>query len=237
MEMIDRRRFEQAFYEDEFNHFFEQLIENHFDYVMFMRELLAAPEFIYANNISSIPVELIQLFSKLQVIYSAIDPYLYICGLLKNLSFLDGNCCEVGAGAYPRLAELVQPYLKQSKHQLTIYEPDIILDKLDNARIIRDKFTKETNIADIDTIYGLFPCGATISMIDKAFEEDKNLLLAFCSCNHNTPTHQWWVGKWWAEDVCIDYREKYGSEVQILKWPKEYNLPYPIMVREKQKVK
>lgn len=108
---------------------------------------------------------------------------------------------------------------------------------MDGAKIVKDKFTKQTNISDIDTIYGLFPCGATISMIDKACEEDKNLLLAFCPCNHTTPAHRWWAGNWWAEDVCVDYKEKYGNEIQILKWSKQYNLPYPIMVREKQKIK
>lgn len=109
--------------------------------------------------------------------------------LLSSYSFLNGNCCEVGAGSYPRLAELVLPTLQQNHHKLTIYEPNIILDKLGSAKIIKDKFTMQTNIVDVDTIYGLFPCDATISMIDKAFQENKNLLQHFVlaiTLLHNT---------------------------------------------------
>lgn len=236
MGTIDREKLCQLYYGDEFFTFFEPFTDRYYDYNIAIRDFLMFSS-LYGDSIHSIPNKLRAIFSKFQIIYSNVDPYLYMCELLKDFSFLNGNCCEVGAGAYPRLAELVLPDLKQDNHRLTIYEPEIILDKLDGAKIVRGKFTKETNIADIDTIYGLFPCGATISMIDKAFEEDKNLLLAFCSCNHSTPTHQWWVGKWWAEDVCMDYREKYRNEVQILKWPKKYDIPYPIMVRQKQKVK
>ena len=154
---------------------------------------------------------------------------------VKKYSFLEGNCCEVGAGNYPRLAELTAPQIKLKKGTLTIYEPNILFTKIDNVTIIKDKFKKSTNINHIDTIYGMFPCEASITIAEKAFEEDKNLLLAFCSCDHSTKEHPKWLGTYWAEDFCMDYREKYGHEVEIIDWPTTIGIDFPIMVRQKIK--
>ncbi len=221
----------------EYIEFMKPFIENHLDYVIEVSGLLTFSAWDEKTSVRSIPLRLRQLFSKFQVIYPEVDPYLFIYQLLKKFSFLNGNCCEVGAGFYPRLAELVLPTLEQNHHKLTVYDPELVLERLGNAKLVKDKFTSQTSMKDIDTIYGLFPCEATIPMIDKAILENKNLLLAFCGCDHSTPEHLKWVGEWWSEDVCMDYCEKYGKEIQILKWPDEYQIPFPIMVREKQKVK
>lgn len=118
--------------------------------------------------------------------------------------------------------------------KLTVYEPDILFTDF-NATFIKDKFTKKTDTSNIDTLFALYPCQATIAIAEKAFEEDKNLLLAFCSCNHSTPKYQKWLGKYWAEDVCMEFREKYGKEAQIINWPPEAEPSTPILVRESSK--
>ena len=185
------------------------------------------------------PTYIAQLLSKFNIYNEGRDEYLEFIKLLEKYSFLQGNCCEVGAGKYPRLAELVAPKIKLNGGTLTIYDPKTSFPIIEDIKIIKENFTKNTNIDSIDTIYGLFPCQASIDMAEKAFEEDKNLLLAFCDCDHTTPKYQPWVGKYWAEDVCMEFREKYGKEAQIIKWPSPIKLDFPILVREStnQKVK
>ena len=186
---------------------------------------------------NSIPRLLSQILSRFGVYHNGKDSYVEMFKLLEKYSFLQGNCCEIGAGMYPRLAELVAPQLKLRKGTLTIYEPNIILTKLENAKIVRERFKKDTNIDQVDTIYGLFPCKASIVIAEKAFEEDKNLMLAFCACDHSTKEHPKWLGKYWAEDFCMDYREKYGNEAEIINWPSPVGIDLPIMIRKKRKTK
>lgn len=178
-----------------------------------------------------------EIFSKFGVYNEGYDPYIEMAKLLQSYSFLEGNCCEIGAGAYPRLAELVIPKIKLNHGNLTIYEPELLFSDIENVTVVKEKFTKETDIKGIDTLYGLYPCGATISIADKAFEEDKNLMLAFCPCDHSTKEHPKWMGKYWAEDVCMDYREKYGKEAEIINWPSYTGIDLPIMVRRSSKYK
>lgn len=192
-------------------------------------------DLVLSRSINKTPVVLMQILSKFNVYSDGYDPYKELAKLLEKYSFLEGNCCEVGAGNYPRLAELTAPQIKLKKGTLTIYEPNILFTKIDNVTIIKDKFKKSTNINHIDTIYGMFPCEASITIAEKAFEEDKNLLLAFCSCDHSTKEHPKWLGTYWAEDFCMDYREKYGHEVEIIDWPTTIGIDFPIMVRQKIK--
>lgn len=189
------------------------------------------------DRYNEIPVSLKQILSKFGVLKNGCDEYLEMFKLLEEYSFLEGNCCEVGAGIYPRLAELVWPQLKLRNGSLTIYEPNILLTPFDQVTIVKDKFTGDTNIDSIDTLFALYPCQASIAIAEKAFQEDKNLMLAFCGCNHSTKEHPKWFGKYWAEDFCDDYKEKYGDEVEIIPWPAITGNDLPIMVRRSSKQK
>lgn len=186
---------------------------------------------------SSMPPILSQVLSKFGVYKDGSDHYLEMLKLLEKYSFLEGNCCEIGSGRYPRLAELTAPQLKLREGTLTIYDPNTLFSNIENVTIIKEKFTKDTNIDRFDTLYGLYPCEAAITIAEKAFEEDKNLMLAFCSCDNSTKQHQKWIGKYWAEDFCMDYREKYGKEAEIINWPSTTGLDFPIMVRRSNKQK
>lgn len=157
--------------------------------------------------------------------------------ILEDYDLLKGNICEVGAGRYPRLAELVAPKIHTNNGTLTIYDPNVLFTEHKGIKVVKDKFTKSTNIDNIDTLYGLYPCDASIILAEKAFEEDKNLVLAFCACDHSTRKHMKWLGKYWAEDFCMDYREKYGSEAEIINWSSTLNNDHPIMIRRSSKQK
>lgn len=188
------------------------------------------------QNIFDLSPMTMQIFSKFQILNEKYDPYLEIYKLLKMNNLLNGNCLEVGAGVYPRLAELVNSDLDKNDHKLTIYEPNIILDKLQNITVVKDNFTKQTNLTGIDTLYGLFPCDASVTLAAKAFEEDKNLVLAFCDCDHSTEEYKKMKNHYWCETVCEKFKEKYGDEVEIANWSAAFDLTLPIMIRRKKDI-
>ena len=68
--------------------------------------------------------------------------------------FLEGNCCEVAAGSYPRLAELVYPALKLKQGSLTIYDPHLCFSLFNKGVVAKkEKFTTKTNIDGISSSF------------------------------------------------------------------------------------
>lgn len=235
MQIIDTERYFRMK-----NQILNFIIENEYKYGEYAGKLvmkLLTDEVLEGR--SRIPAPMSQILSSFGIYKVGSDEYQEMAKLLKKYSFLDGNCCEIGSGVYPRLAEETAREIKLRGGNLTIYEPNILFDRIKklnkNVIINRGEFTKETNIDDIDTLFALSPCDATITIAEKAFEEDKNLMLAFCACDHSTPEHPRWVGEYWAEDFCMDYKEKYGKEVEIINWPKKVGIELPIMVRRSSK--
>ncbi len=213
------------------------IIENKDIYGDYAMELEAIIELDLGLKLT-LPATLDQIFSKFNIYKDGKDKYLELVKLLEEYSFLEGNVCEVAAGRYPRLAELTAPKINKNGGNLTLYEPNIIFSKLDNMTIIKDKFTKNSNIDKFDTLYALYPCEATISIAEKAFEEDKNLMLAFCDCNNSTKKYpKWDIGKYWADSFCMEFSDKYGDEAEIIKWPSSTGIDTPILLRKSSKVK
>lgn len=194
-------------------------------------------DFCLDLSTSEIPSFLSQILSKFNVYKEGQDEYKEIFNLLDKYSFLDGNCCEVGAGIYPRLAELTSSKIKLNNGSLTVYDPSTIFTNMENIKVIKEAFTKKTNIDKYDTIYGLHPCEASEIMIKKAFKEDKNLMIAFCDCSNHKSNHLRWNRKNWVEKICNYYIKKYGNEVEIINWPSSIDSKLPIMVRESSKYK
>ena len=177
---------------------------------------------------------LLQILSKFG--FLRLDFYKIYLQLLNQYKLLNTNCVEVGAGVYPRIGELAAPIINKNGKELTLYDPRLSFD-LDNVKIVRDVFTKDTDISKVDTLYGLFPCDGTIPIVEKALEEDKNLLVAFCGCDHSTEKYPKWITDVWADDFCMNIKEEYGDEVDIIKWPSKCDFCAPIMVRTTAKQK
>lgn len=135
------------------------------------------------------------------------------------------------------MSELVYPEIKRNSHNLTIYEPEIILPKLHDITIVKDKFTKKTDLNNIGTIFAMHPCEATVAIAEKAFEEDKNLILECCSCDHSDNKYQKRDYIYWSQSLCMYFKEKYGEEAIMEMWPLEYGIPTPILIRESSKQK
>ena len=218
------------------------------------------PEYIKENFLKNmydpqrIGCELYQVYSKFGVVDEEKDMYKYFYSLLKKYKFLNTNCCEVAAGYYPRLAELVYPTLKANNKTLTIYEPDIISKCL--FEIKKELFTMDTDLTKVDTLYGTLTCDATIDIVEKALTEDKNLLIGLCECDHSTEKYpamsQYYFNlkinnlikkgitsikiddlpkTYWYESFCDILKKEYKDEISLLFYPECYDYSAPILLR------
>lgn len=201
------------------------------DVERYMRFMLMTNNAVHYNG--PLATCLLQILSKFDVLKNEKDFYKTFSEMLKKYDLLKGNCCEVASGEYPRLSEIVYPIIEENHSNLTIYDPMLTIQKLGNAKLVKEEFTHETDISEVETLFGMFPCEATIPLVEKAIKEDKNLLVAFCDCNHSTEQYPHWFGDTWSDDVCMFFKKEYGDEVEILNWPEEFHQPTPIMLRKK----
>lgn len=122
------------------------------------------------------------------------------------------------------------------KGSLTIYDPFVSFSiSRTNVVVKKEDFTKKTDVRMFDTLYGMYPCNATIPLVEKALEEDKNLLVALCDCDHSTDKYPRENERYWADDFCNYIARDYGNEVMITHWSNGFDNGLPIMVYESTK--
>lgn len=206
------------------------------------------------TNPEKVNCTLYQIYSKFGIIPSNEDIYKYFYTLLNQYKFLETNCCEVASGKYPRLSEIVYPTLKENGKSLTIYEPNLIIDELFDAILKKKEFTQSTDIQGIDTLFGTFTCEATVTIVEKALMEQKNLLIGICNCNHATDKYPMMYPRYyfdrvneiisqngdlqefdlpeiyWCESFCEEIKKEYKDRISILNWPSIYGLRQPIIL-------
>lgn len=100
--------------------------------------------------------------------------------------------------------------------------------------IVKDNFTSTTNIDTFDTIFGLYPCEASIDITLKGIEENKNLLIAFCNCDHSTEEYPLWFGDYWAIDFCSTMKERYKDKIEIIDNQITPKVKLPILIHRKK---
>lgn len=173
--------------------------------------------------------DILQILSKFDVL--RVDFYKRFVEILNKYKLLNTNCLEIGAGVLPVLAEYAAPIINKNGKTLTIYDPKTCFRNINGVSIRNKLFTREIDISSINTLYGTFPCEASEIIVERALEEDKNLLIAFCSCPHNSTKYPSKKNECWANTFCKYIKKAYKNEVDILSWPKEYEFDMPIMVR------
>ena len=193
--------------------------------------------FLFDNILNSkniMHTEMAALVSKFGILKQGNDIYFKFYQLLEQLGFIKGNILEVGSGPYPRLAEIIRDNHKTNDYNLTIYEKRDVFSIDKKIKIVKDKFTASTDIESIDTIFGLYPCEASIDMTLKGIKENKNLLIAFCNCDHSTEKYPHWFGDYWAVDFCSAIKKEYQDEVEIINNQITPKVKLPILIHKKR---
>lgn len=127
------------------------------DFLQKYRNTMYREEFLYYTFLlksDEIPTSalIFEVLSRFNVLYEEKDIYKRFARLLEKYHFLDGNVCEVGAGSFAPVSHIISPLLEEKGHSLIIYEPKLVFEKIKNMRLIKDQFTKDTNIKDVDTL-------------------------------------------------------------------------------------
>lgn len=175
-----------------------------------------------------------QILSKYNIIKEEFDIYLKVYNLLESKGFIKGDILEVGCGIYPRLAEIITKRHKEKDYSLTLYDICNIFNISKDITIVRDKFTRSTNINRYDTLVGIHPCEASIDLTLKGIEENKNLIVAFCGCNHETVEFPKWYDSYWSISFCSDIKEMYGDRIEIIDFEDYPKRKLPILIHKKR---
>lgn len=94
----------------------------------------------------------------------------------------NGHLLDVGCGLMPAFAKRVSD--RQTKGTVTAMDPDVIVTELGKVKIFKENFTMQTDVTKYDLVYGILPCEATLTMIKRANECDKDLYVQLCGCTH-----------------------------------------------------
>ena len=175
------------------------------------------------------------LLSKYNVFTDENDRYLMFYEMLEELDFIKGNSLEVGSGPYPRLAEVIKDNHKRKDYNLSIYEKCDVFKVGKDIKMVKDKFTSSTNIEEVDNIFSIMPCSASIGITLKGIEENKNLLIAYCSCDHSNKIYPRGRERYCADNFCSIMKERYGNDIEITEWEYLKGETIPLLVHRKRR--
>ena len=124
-----------------------------------------------------------QIYAKLGVLTNRENEYYRIFRFLKSNYDLGCNVLEICGGHYPILSEYIDKEQRNiSCGTITVYDPKLVVNKLGNVNLVKDKFTKDIDISKYDLIISQSPCGVFQDIIDSSIGADKDYFIALCSC-------------------------------------------------------
>lgn len=100
--------------------------------------------------------------------------------LMRERMDINRNLLEVGCGYYPSLAKRIASMQKYGS--VTAIDPVVVTTDVEGIRVIKGCFTSSFGLEKYDMLYGLYPCDATIDMIELSSLYDKDLCILACDC-------------------------------------------------------
>lgn len=100
--------------------------------------------------------------------------------LIKSRMNIHRNLLEVGCGYYPSLA--LRMLRHQKRGSITAIDPLLVKEDFEGIKVIKTRLSKNFDITPYDMLYGLYPCDATLDMIELASDYDKDLCILACDC-------------------------------------------------------
>ena len=187
-----------------------------------------------------VPDVLMQVYSELGILKN--NFYLEHLNKIKQNFDITGDVLEVCSGVIPAFGNLMaKEQLKIGCGTITLCDPALILDKpkYPNMKLVKDKFTLDTNINNFDLITGILTCEATEDIIESACKNHKNFYIAMCGCTHFKafPLFTSLTPEVYQKQVITltkNLLKKYDNgELVIEKLDDSYELNYPILYNKK----
>lgn len=138
-----------------------------------------------------------QIYAELGLISNEENEYYQILNFLKRNFDLGCNVLEICGGHYPILSKYID--IEQTRIQkgtITVYDPKLVVSKLGNVKLVKEDFSKKTDISKYDLIISQFPCNLFDDIVDSAAISNKDYFIALCECIY----------------------KKYSSKIDLLDW-------------------
>ncbi|MCH5166525.1 MAG: hypothetical protein J1F35_01405 [Erysipelotrichales bacterium] len=117
-------------------------------------------------------------------VYDAVTDNIYsdFYNVMTSYLSINQRLLEVGCGILPSFAKMMVK--KQRCGSLIVIDPNVRLERAYGFAMLRREFNQDFDITDIDLLYGIQTCGATLDMIKLANAKNKDLCLLPCACKH-----------------------------------------------------
>lgn len=137
-------------------------------------------EHFESNNQSSL---FQQLYASLGILSYDENDYLQVFERLVKIHILARDILVIGDGYYPVFSEYIDLYQQKIKSgTITLYEPNILISKLGNISIQKEKFCLNTDISKFDLIVAKEPCTVFNDVVVAAIRQRKDFFVTFCDC-------------------------------------------------------
>lgn len=123
-----------------------------------------------------------QIYAELNILKKEDNLYLACLGKIKELYDINSNILEIGCGAFPILSKYIDEI--QTNGSITAFDRYLATTNLNNIKLYNRNLTENDSVKNFDLLVGIWPCEATILLIKKANEANKDFFLAPCKCTH-----------------------------------------------------
>jgi len=179
-----------------------------------------------------------EVYDELNIIDDKDNIYLKFISMLENaFNYETRNILEVGGGVLPRLGERIS--LKQTTGKITIYDPRLSIYKKETNkfRLVREKFTRETNIGDTDLIIGLMPCKSAEDIVEVATKNRIDFMVALCEGGPHGDEYDFYEDEEEWQSSLIRQAKKRVQEQGLgklkVKYMENINNPYPVIYNDR----
>lgn len=127
-----------------------------------------------------------QIYSALNMLPKKYNLYIDFIKIIKKRHSLNQNILEIGCGRYPALScEIAKIQRKKKAGTITACDPLLMIDNIQNIKLIKDEFKDDTEIQNYDLIIASYPCESTELIVKKACKAEKAFSILLCDCEHD----------------------------------------------------
>lgn len=181
-----------------------------------------------------IPADVREVYDQLGILPSNLNIYDGFFQLLKdNFTLNGGRIVEVGGGVIPCLAKRIEAELDTGR--LVVYDPRLSIYEEDtmSLKLVREKFTKSSSLADCNLLIGLMPEEAAELVIDRAIAEKIDFMVALGDGGPHGEGFDFYedADEWAHGVICAaeELVERKGMGKLMVKTMEEFGNPYPII--------
>ncbi|MBQ6323512.1 MAG: hypothetical protein IJI22_01630 [Bacilli bacterium] len=185
-----------------------------------------------------IPADVREVYDQLGILPNNLNIYDGFFQLLKDNFHLNGRrIIEVGGGVIPCLAKRIEAELDTGK--IIVYDPRLSIYEKDtmSLKLVRERFTRSSLLADCNLLIGLMPEDAAELLIDRAIDAQIDFMVALGAGGPHgdgfdfyEDADEWAHGVICATEELVERKEMGKLMVKTME---EFGNPYPIIYNKR----